>query len=130
MEEASCLAGCDVPPAVLRDRRTMPHVTVEDVKAAGSDWSKLDSAAAPGETEWTGAVGPEGAADGELAIDLCKPAAPLGAAFKAASELGPEGVIDLLEAAGLQGRGGAGLPRRTSSGAASPARPSKSALLS
>lgn len=110
VEEASCLAGCDVPPAVLRDRRTMPHVTVEDVKAAGSDWSKLDSAAAPGETEWTGVVGPEGAADGELAIDLSKPAAPLGAAFKAAAELGPDGVIDLLEASGLQGRGGAGFP--------------------
>ncbi|MDG1490592.1 MAG: NAD(P)H-dependent oxidoreductase subunit E, partial [Planctomycetota bacterium] len=94
VEEASCLAGCDVPPAVLRDRRTMPHVTVADVKAAGDDWSKLDSAAAPGETEWTGAVGPAGAADGALAIDLSKLAAPLGAAFRAAAELGPEGVID------------------------------------
>ena len=51
VEGASCLAGCDLPPAVLRDRRTLPRVTVEDVEASGGDWTKLESKAAPGASE-------------------------------------------------------------------------------
>ncbi|MEZ6016749.1 MAG: NADH-ubiquinone oxidoreductase-F iron-sulfur binding region domain-containing protein [Planctomycetota bacterium] len=128
VEGASCLAGCDVPPAVLRDRRTLPLVTVEDVQRAGADWRLLRSAAigasgsldvagvavaadvAQPEVEWKGAVGPADAADGALALDLCGAQQALGAAFHRARELGPEGVIAALEAAGLQGRGGAGFP--------------------
>ena len=110
VEGASCLAGCDVPPAVLRDRRVLPRVTLEDVKAAKGEWQALDAAAAPGDSEWRGAVGPEGAADGALAIDLCAPMQPLGAAFARSVELGGEAVTDLIRTAGLQGRGGAGFP--------------------
>ncbi|MGK0482307.1 MAG: NADH:ubiquinone oxidoreductase subunit F (NADH-binding) [Planctomycetota bacterium] len=110
VEEASCLAGCDVPPAVLRDRRTLPSVTVEDIKAADGDWTKLEAAAAPGDTEWKGAIGPEGAADGELAIDLHAPMQPLGQAFARAAEMGSDAVIEAIKGSGLQGRGGAGFP--------------------
>jgi len=110
VEGASCLAGCDVPPAVLRDRRTLPRVSVADVEAAGGDWTKLESQDAPGSTEWKGVVGPQNAADGELAIDLCKPMRPLGEAFARAKTMGAEAVVAALEAAGLQGRGGAGFP--------------------
>ena len=110
VEGASCLAGCDVPPAVLRDRRTLPKVTVQDVQRAGGDWTKLDAEAAPGKTEWKGTVGPEGAPEGTLAIDLCAPMRPLGGAFAKAAEMGADRVVEAIESAGLQGRGGAGFP--------------------
>ena len=41
VEECSCLAACDVPPAVLKDRRVLASVRVEDVEASGGDWKKL-----------------------------------------------------------------------------------------
>jgi len=109
-EGASCLAGCDVPPAVLKERRTLPRVTVEDIQRAGGAWTALESAVAPTAAPWRGAVGPAEAEEGALALDLCAPERALGGAFRRAQELGPEGVVAALEAAGLQGRGGAGFP--------------------
>ena len=37
----SCLAACDRPPAVLRDRDVLPAVSVEDVVQAEGDWTRL-----------------------------------------------------------------------------------------
>jgi NADH:ubiquinone oxidoreductase subunit F (NADH-binding) len=110
VEGCSCLAGCDVPPAVLRDRRVLPAVAVEDVRRAQGDWKRLVSAGAPGGEAWLGAVGPEGADKERLVLDLSAPEQALGGAFERARALGPAAVIDALEASGLQGRGGAGFP--------------------
>lgn len=110
VEGVSCLAGCDVPPAVLRERRVLPSVTVADVERAGGDWTKLESAAAPGDTEWRGAIGPERDDPDTLVLNLFGAPRPLGGAFARARELGPDGIVAALETAGLQGRGGAGFP--------------------
>jgi NADH:ubiquinone oxidoreductase subunit F (NADH-binding) len=126
VEGCSCLAGCDVPPAVLRDRRVLPAVQVADVARAGSDWTKLASSAdveriAPSELGelgdatgadpvWCGRVGPERDDPETLALNLRGATQPLGAAFASAAAMGPEAVIAAIEASGLQGRGGAGFP--------------------
>ena len=109
-EGISCLAACDVPPAVLRERRVLPRVTVEDVGRAAGDWRKLDARAAPGDTEWTGTIGPPGVDHDGRVFNLEAQPEPLGAAFARARELGPEKVVAAIEASGLQGRGGAGFP--------------------
>ena len=102
-EGCSCLAACDVPPAVLRGRRVLPHVSVDALKKAGS----ADSLEAP---DWTGTIGPEPGDPDELAMDLSAAPDFSGRAFAAAKQLGPDGVIEAIEASGLQGRGGAGFP--------------------
>lgn len=119
-EGVSCLAGCDVPPAVLRDRRVLPSVTVADVTAADGDWTKLNSAAAahmtalppgPGlDPEWRGAVGPERDDPEQLALNLYGAPDRSGAAFRKAAQMGSAAIIEALEQSGLQGRGGAGFP--------------------
>ncbi len=106
----SCLAGCDVAPAMLRDRRVIPSVQVADVERAGDDWRSLVSSTAPDDVAWRGSVWPLSAEPGTLAMDLGAEPGELGAAFARALELGPEGVVGAIEAAGLQGRGGAGFP--------------------
>lgn len=108
--ECSCLAGCDVPPAVLRERRVLPSVTVADVHAAAGDWQRLASGTTPSDgAPWMGAVGP--VADEEsLVLNLLGSTDFSGSAFARARELGPDGVIGEIEASGLQGRGGAGFP--------------------
>ncbi|MEM7305088.1 MAG: NADH-ubiquinone oxidoreductase-F iron-sulfur binding region domain-containing protein [Planctomycetota bacterium] len=110
VEGVSCLAGCDVPPAVLRDRRVLPSVTLDDVKGCGGDWTRLGSAAAPDDAEWRGHVGPEGSDPEARALDLHGELREAGFAAAKAHQLGPEALIDALEASGLQGRGGAGFP--------------------
>ncbi len=109
--ECSCLAGCDVPPAVLRDRRVLPAVSLDDVRGAGGDWTRLVSSAAPADdTVWMGAVGPERDDLDTLAVNLLGQPDSSASAFRRARELGPEGIIAAIEASGLQGRGGAGFP--------------------
>jgi NADH:ubiquinone oxidoreductase subunit F (NADH-binding) len=134
VEGCSCLAGCDVPPAVLRDRRVLPAVQVADVERADGDWARLASTAEvervapasvgaagaplaagaepaePVEPIWAGAVGPAVDDPERLALNLCGRPAPLGVAFARAAAIGPDAVIDAIEASGLQGRGGAGFP--------------------
>ena len=110
VEGCSCLAGCDVPPAVLRDRRVLPAVTLEDVERAGDDWRALTAVGDVPEGAWYGHVGPPAADPEHLALDLHGAERPLGEAFARAADLGPEAVIDAIEASGLQGRGGAGFP--------------------
>ncbi|MFT5050861.1 MAG: NADH:ubiquinone oxidoreductase subunit F (NADH-binding) [Chlamydiales bacterium] len=109
-EGCSCLAGCDLPPAVLRDRRVLPQITITDMQRTDGAWEKLDSSAAPGSANWRGAVGPTDVASEELVLDLDGEHAPPGRAFARAMEMGPERVVEAIEAAGLQGRGGAGFP--------------------
>jgi NADH:ubiquinone oxidoreductase subunit F (NADH-binding) len=108
-EGCSCLAACDRPPAVLRERGVLVEVTDADVDRADGDWTALGSAAVP-DPNWTGHVGPTGAPSDELALDLLGAPDFSGAGLARAADLGPEAVIALLEEAGLQGRGGAGFP--------------------
>ena len=108
VEGVSCLAGCDVPPAVLRDRRVLPHVTVSDVEEAKGEWRRLSSE--KGERAWRGFVGPDIDDPETLALNLCGQPDWSGTAFERAQVLGPDGVIAAIEASGLQGRGGAGFP--------------------
>ncbi len=108
-DECSCLAACDRPPAVLRDRAVLAAVSIDDVKKAGGRWEDLVSSAEPNE-DWLGFVGPTGVPEDQLALNLPSDPNYSGAAFLRASELGPQGIVDELEASGLQGRGGAGFP--------------------
>jgi len=110
VEACSCLAGCDVPPAVLRDRRVLPSITIEDVHEAGGDWTQLRSRAVEDDGDWLGYVGPERDDPETLALNLHGAADWSGAAFARAREIGPEAVIEAIESSGLQGRGGAGFP--------------------
>lgn len=106
VEGVSCLAGCDVPPAVLRDRRVLPRVEPGDIDAAKGDWTQLRSSNDDESKPWTSNIG----SAGELALDLHAPIGPLGGAFAKAEALGVEGILQAIEDSGLQGRGGAGFP--------------------
>jgi len=110
VEACSCLAGCDVAPAVLRDRRVLPRVAVADIEKAGGDWRALESDGGRSEEPWRGHVGPEHDLPAELALNLQGTPDFSGAALRRARELGPAELFDVLEASGLQGRGGAGFP--------------------
>lgn len=130
-EACSCLAGCDVAPAVLKDRTVLPEVQVADVQAAKGKWEALQSSSARmgvsakdrGGREvaaltWCGDVGPTGVAPESLAIDMLAEEDYSGSGLSKAAELGATGqpnadasaLFDELEASGLQGRGGAGFP--------------------
>jgi NADH:ubiquinone oxidoreductase subunit F (NADH-binding)/NADH:ubiquinone oxidoreductase subunit E len=106
VDEVSCLAACDRPPAVIRERDVLVEVSPGDVDRAAGDFTALESAACPGR-DWRGHIGSGG---GELAIDLEGEMDFSGAAFARAAEMGDDAVLDELEASGLQGRGGAGFP--------------------
>ncbi|GMV44159.1 MAG: hypothetical protein AMXMBFR64_58750 [Myxococcales bacterium] len=102
----SCLAACDRPVAVLRDRRVLPAVTPDDVSVA--DWRAVRSSEAP-DDQWRGHVGP--ALDPDKAVfALASPPAWEGAAWATAQALGDAALVDQIAASGLQGRGGAGFP--------------------
>lgn len=83
VEWVSCLGQCDRAPAALD-----PELEV----------------LAPRER---GAVLPD---DPELPVNLGGTDRPPGEALARARALGPEGVLEAIEASGLQGRGGAGFP--------------------
>ncbi len=109
--ECSCLAACDVAPAVLKERRVLPGVTLQDVHRAGTDWTRLRSSCeAADDAVWKGTVGPGRDDPERLPMNLLGASVNDGAAFARAAELGPEKVIAEIEASGLQGRGGAGFP--------------------
>ncbi len=110
VEGCSCLAGCDVPPAVLRERRVLPAVQVADVERAAGDWRALRSAGAPDDRAWFGHAWPERADPEHLVLDLHGTPDFSGAAYRRARDLGPEALFATLEESGLQGRGGAGFP--------------------
>ena len=110
VEATSCLAGCDVPPAVLRERRVLPSVTIEDVHRAQGEWQQLRAASNPDDGAWLGHVGPERDDPDTLALNLHGAMDFSGDAFQRAQNLGAERVISEIEVSGLQGRGGAGFP--------------------
>ena len=105
----SCLAACDRPVAVLRERRVLPNVSRDDVRRSGGDWTNLHAAAAPDDT-WRGRVGPDDPDPERTAFRLAAPPAWDGEAWRRAHELGADAVVEQLAASGLQGRGGAGFP--------------------
>ncbi|MDF1800480.1 MAG: NADH-ubiquinone oxidoreductase-F iron-sulfur binding region domain-containing protein [Planctomycetota bacterium] len=111
-EGYSCLAACDAAPAVLKGRETLPEVTPEDMARTGGDWQQLVSSSprmqtVEGAPNWFGDVG---SYDGPLVFDLPAGESEDTSALAAAAELGTPGVLDAIEASGLQGRGGAGFP--------------------
>jgi len=112
-EPCNCLAACDRPCAVLRDRTVLPAVTSQDLVRAQGRWEKLYSAASPASSPWTGQVHLEHTDPGRLAIHLAGVCDHSGAAFARAQQLGAEEVLNQLAASGLQGRGGAGFPAVT-----------------
>jgi len=108
--ECSCLAACDRPPAVLRDRCVLPAVEVSDVARAKGDWRRLLPHIAMDGERWQGAVGPDRDDPEQLAINLLGAPDWSGRAAEKAREMGADQIIAELEKAGLQGRGGAGFP--------------------
>jgi NADH:ubiquinone oxidoreductase subunit F (NADH-binding) len=110
VEECSCLAGCDVPPAVLRDRRVLPAVQVQDMERTGGDWTQLAAKDDADHRTWRGHVGPERDDPENLAMNLHGVPDFSATAYRRAVELGPDKIIEELETSGLQGRGGAGFP--------------------
>jgi len=87
VEGCTCLAGCDVAPAVLRDRRVLPSVSIEDIHEARGDWQQVRSAANPDNEVWFGAVGPERDDPENLVLNLLGEPDWSGAAFKRAIEM-------------------------------------------
>jgi NADH:ubiquinone oxidoreductase subunit F (NADH-binding) len=110
VEGCSCLAACDVPPAVLRDRDTLPAVSIADVENAKGDWTQIRSHVAPDSQNWHGHVGPEVDDPEHLSINLLGKPDYSAQAFQKAQTQTPEDIIKTLETSGLQGRGGAGFP--------------------
>ena len=109
VREAACLAACDRAPAVLKDRVVLPEVSAAECLAAGSDWTAVRPGAEH-EEPWRGTIRPSDPDPEHLALDLAGPCDFSGAAAARARELGADGVLDAIEASGLQGRGGAGFP--------------------
>ena len=103
----SCLAACDVAPAALWHRSVLPEVSPQDI-GTGDAATRLETKAL--EQPWRGHVGPEGGDPDRLAMNLLGVPDWSGAAFTSAAAIGADGVLEYLEAAGLQGRGGAGFP--------------------
>ncbi|MGE0785972.1 MAG: NADH-ubiquinone oxidoreductase-F iron-sulfur binding region domain-containing protein [Sandaracinaceae bacterium] len=109
-EACTCLAACDRPPAVLRERDVLVEVSTEDVARAEGDWTKLVSAREPS-LDWDGAIGPtDPATFDSLAMNLAVAPTYEATAMARARELGADAVIAEIERSGLQGRGGAGFP--------------------
>jgi len=108
--KCECLAACDRPVAVLRDRVTLPEVTPEDIEATGGDWTKLTAAAVEDELTWVGAIYPAESSPDTCAVDLAGGLDYSGTALAKAAAIGGDAVVEAISASGLQGRGGAGFP--------------------
>ena len=107
VEGCSCLAACDRPPAVLRERGALVEVTKEDIDQACGDWTQLTSAACP-TTDWVGHIGSSSKQTG--AMNLSGEPDFSGAALRKALGQSVDETVLELETSGLQGRGGTGFP--------------------
>ncbi|GJM22718.1 MAG: hypothetical protein DHS20C15_26330 [Planctomycetota bacterium] len=110
VEGASCLAACDRPPAVLKERRVLPAVGLAQIAAAKGDWNAVHAPGDSADAAWAGAVGPERDDPEHLALNLHGAPDRSASAFAAAQAAGVDALFDQLETSGLQGRGGAGFP--------------------
>lgn len=105
-EGCSCLAACDKPVAVLKDREVLACVSPADLERAAGEVDALVSEREP-DPLWTGHIG----VDPEVPVfGLASPQDFSGQARAKAAEMGPEALIEVLQQSGLQGRGGAGFP--------------------
>jgi NADH:ubiquinone oxidoreductase subunit F (NADH-binding) len=109
VEGCSCLAACDVPPAVLKDRVVLPAVSVHDVHQAQSNWTRLRPEVST-DNMWRGHIGPQVDDSKQLAIHLTGSPDWSAQAFQKAQTMGADALVKVLETSGLQGRGGAGFP--------------------
>jgi NADH:ubiquinone oxidoreductase subunit F (NADH-binding) len=101
----SCLAACDLPVAVLRDRKMMHGVVPAAIEKA-----RGDAAAIVAPVSLPGRIGPVDGDEESFGIGLHLPEQPAGEMFAMAQSLGANAVMDEVESSGLQGRGGAGFP--------------------
>lgn len=108
VKECSCLAACDRAPALLRERSVLVDVGLEDIASAEGDWRRVTGAELG--DDWRGHIGPAARDDANLAIHLAGDMQFGGEDFARAQTMGAEAVIEALDTAGLQGRGGAGFP--------------------
>lgn len=106
--ECACLAACDRAPAILCDREVLPEVSVERIVNSGGDWKQLLGSGEP--EEWRGRIGPAEIPEEERVFDLAGDPDYSGEALARAMDRGVDGVLEEIEASGLQGRGGAGFP--------------------
>jgi len=102
----SCLAACDRAPAVLRDRDVLVEVGADDLARSAGDWRAVRSTEVD-DVDWKGAIG---SGTGELALNLAAEPDYSGSALIRAREQGAETTLATIDAAALQGRGGAGFP--------------------
>ena len=107
-ESCSCLAACDKPVAVLKDRFVLPNVTKENIISSNGNWENLKSDHLNEDGNWFGHIGIY--KDKPLAINLGNNATFKNNAFKKSIKIGSEGILSELDASGLQGRGGAAFP--------------------
>lgn len=103
----SCLAACDKPISVLKDRHMLPNMTLKDIDRSQGRWEELESEHSGG---WNAHIGPLDKGPEELANRLHLPARHDGLSFQRALSLGPGAVLNIVEESGLQGRGGAAFP--------------------
>ncbi len=108
VEGCSCLAGCDVAPAVLKERRVLPGVSTQDMKNARGDWKRMKPSR--GEGFWAGVIGPAKDDPQNLVLNLAGEPDWSGKAFQNAQAMGAGEVMNYVEKSGLKGRGGAGFP--------------------
>ena len=107
-ESCSCLAACDKPVAVLKDRFVLPNVTKENIISSNGNWKNLKSDHLNKDGNWFGHIGVY--KEKPLAINLGNDPTFKNNAFKKSIKIGSEGILSELDASGLQGRGGAAFP--------------------
>jgi NADH:ubiquinone oxidoreductase subunit F (NADH-binding)/NADH:ubiquinone oxidoreductase subunit E len=109
VERSSCLGLCDRAPAVLVNDEQAGPITSADAKKVCEGWRGV---ATDYSEPRQGEVRVMMANAGKIDPDSIESALEYGAyvGLKSALRMKPEEVLDIVEASGLQGRGGAGFP--------------------